>query len=1141
MFHKAKILPNYLALLLVAMLAGSGLLLPATASVALAQTEPMTLTVTGPSYVTPGSNITYAMTVKNVTTQPITNIGIFTALPVNTTYVSGGTFVTGGVEYAVASLAANASQAFTLVVKVGSGIALGTLIDNKDNQIYEYTIGGQPGNTTPFADGVRTTVEAPGTLVASYKNASGRAFDVKVDGFQFQNYSEGPAGRNVNDDLGADDLFQLFGPQACQSGTTAATCVLTAPAKKWMATQIASMNLGHCDGLAATSLRLFDQLPYKGKSSPASFQPGAATTSDLNFPAQSVENYIAHYFVTQSLDPAYDQRTTASPVELVNKLIADFNKATPIPYTIAIFKMPGYQEGHAITAYGVERVNATESRILVYDNNFPKLREYITVNMTANTWRYVTAAHPGQPADVDTGTATGATSGGLSLVPLLARDRPAGQYFDCPFCNQPANAASIQAAAAGMVAGQLSFQYTGEGGLLVINDEHQATGYAFDTETDINEIPNAQLVYAPGGLGFDVPPRIDVPFVEAPSALYSVFVSGKTIDSVANGSLSMTGQGYVLGLDNIQLEPDEFLETLVSPDGDYIAFHAQRTQNAPPLYIAYDPISDTEPSVIFEVNGVILDPGEESALSLDPALERVFFYDTGALGQHLDVTMSFIWPDGHTSEYNQVIDVPVGATSAFVDFQAWDGLLGPSYYIDNVLQNPSINHRLKLESATGTYDPTPQANAPAGVYHGQATFTNVTTVQLTDAYFTIANLGAGNVVLNTTGGPTGVGGEIAVPTTALGDNGYLDPNESFTITFDVGLASAVASELTLAANGEPWQWLPNVEPAPSYDANNANFVFAVNPTDTTPPAATIMLSAAKNGSVAGLKYRDEDIIAYNPDTGQWSVVFDGSDVGLGNADIDAFSFLPNGQLLLSVEKSFTLNGFGAVDDADILRFIPTSYGPNTSGSYALYLDGSDVDLNSGDEDIDAIAFDASGNLVISVKGSFKAQNVKGNDEDLFVLTDFTPGANTSGKWGVYFDGSDVKLGSSGEDIAGLWADHANSKLYLATHDSFSVSGLKGEEEDIFVCQYTSLGTDTACTFSSFWQGENFGFDDAIDGLAIGAAPTVVSAAEDGSSVAVDDTVEFEGDDIDEPNPLDGEEIEDEAVLNSHLFLPLVQR
>lgn len=302
-------------------------------------------------------------------------------------------------------------------------------------------------------------------------------------------------------------------------------------------------------------------------------------------------------------------------------------------------------------------------------------------------------------------------------------------------------------------------------------------------------------------------------------------------------------------------------------------------------------------------------------------------------------------------------------------------------------------------------------------------------------------------------------------------------------------------------------------------------------------------------------------MAYNPTTQQWSLVFDGSDVGLGNVDVDGFAFLPNGHLLLSVDKDFKLSGFGPVDESDILEFIPGSYGPTTSGSYLLYFDGSDVGLDKSDEDVDAIDFEGN-NLLISVAGEFKAQNVKGADEDLFKLSNFVSGDNTSGTWSLYFDGSDVGLTSSGEDLFGLWADHANSKLYLSTHDNFSVPGASGDEDDIFVCTYSSLGATTACTFSVVWDGDSAGFDDdAIDGLSIGAPPLVndcITAAnvatsaqemspacfigtENQGSIAVDDTVEYPGDDANEPDPLDGEETDVEEAQNNAIFLPLIKQ
>ncbi len=133
-----------------------------------------------------GGNITYELTLKNFTAQPITAITVWNPLPANTTYVSGGTLFAGdnGVAFNLASLAANATQKLILIVKVNNGVALGTVIENKDIVIENFTTSAG-SFSRPAETAVGTTVEAPGTLVAVYKNASGTPFDVAVDGYQF--------------------------------------------------------------------------------------------------------------------------------------------------------------------------------------------------------------------------------------------------------------------------------------------------------------------------------------------------------------------------------------------------------------------------------------------------------------------------------------------------------------------------------------------------------------------------------------------------------------------------------------------------------------------------------------------------------------------------------------------------------------------------------------------------------------------------------------------------------------------------------------------------------------------------------------------------------------------------------------------
>jgi hypothetical protein len=260
----------------------------------------------------------------------------------------------------------------------------------------------------------------------------------------------------------------------------------------------------------------------------------------------------------------------------------------------------------------------------------------------------------------------------------------------------------------------------------------------------------------------------------------------------------------------------------------------------------------------------------------------------------------------------------------------------------------------------------------------------------------------------------------------------------------------------------------------------------VPPTATPTPSSggdVIYLSSTTGGTIDGVSFRDEDILKYDVATDTWSLYFDGSDVGL-TTDVNAFSILEDGSILLSINNTTGLS-IGTVQDEDIIKFVPTSLGSNTSGSFEWYFDGSDVGLDSSGEDIDAISFDNDGNLIISVLGAFNAGGVKGRDEDLWRFSADSLGSNTSGSWEQYFDGSDVGLSDSGyEDVYGAWIAE-NGDIYLTTRGGFSVSGLSGDGSDIFYCTPDSLGTDTSCTFSAYWDGSDHGFgSEIVDGIFI---------------------------------------------------------
>ena len=314
----------------------------------------------------------------------------------------------------------------------------------------------------------------------------------------------------------------------------------------------------------------------------------------------------------------------------------------------------------------------------------------------------------------------------------------------------------------------------------------------------------------------------------------------------------------------------------------------------------------------------------------------------------------------------------------------------------------------------------------------------------------------------------------------------------------------------------------------------------------------IYISPSTGGRVGGVRFADEDVIAYNSVTEAWSMVFDGSDMGLNRNDVDGLALMDDGSLLLSFIGSQTLPGAGAVRDSDIVQFIPTALGTNTAGTFELFFDGSDARLSSGSEDIDAIAFTPDGKLVISTVGSFSVPGIAGRDEDLIIFNVVNYGPNTSGSWARYFDGSDVALRASAEDISSAWID-GDGVISLSTLGAFNVPNATGNADDIFNCTPSQLGATTECAFASEWDGESHGFkswmkisalhidESGVLAADISAATSAEESAAEAESNAIDDVDEYE-----EVEPDEGTDAEhgDDDTSNGgdvELYLPLVSR
>ena len=165
---------------------------------------------------------------------------------------------------------------------------------------------------------------------------------------------------------------------------------------------------------------------------------------------------------------------------------------------------------------------------------------------------------------------------------------------------------------------------------------------------------------------------------------------------------------------------------------------------------------------------------------------------------------------------------------------------------------------------------------------------------------------------------------------------------------------------------------------------------------------------------------DSDIVRFTPTStgsttaGTFSMYFDGSDVGLtsNSEDVDAIGIAPDGRLLISTTGNPSVSGVSGDADEDLLAFTATSLGSTTSGTWAMYFDGSDVGLNnSGSEETGGTWVDNANNIYLTAKGTFSVSGLSGDGSDIFVCAGSTPGSSTSCTFSLFWDGSANGFGS----------------------------------------------------------------------------------------------------------------------------------
>ena len=203
-------------------------------------------------------------------------------------------------------------------------------------------------------------------------------------------------------------------------------------------------------------------------------------------------------------------------------------------------------------------------------------------------------------------------------------------------------------------------------------------------------------------------------------------------------------------------------------------------------------------------------------------------------------------------------------------------------------------------------------------------------------------------------------------------------------------------------------------------------------------------SITGSGSIGGVAFVPADILKYDPNSG-WSMFFDGSDVGL-TKNVSAFELQNDGSMLLALGARQSVSGLGMVMPHDVLRFVPSTTGNNTAGTFSLWVDGSTVGLTTSGEKIDTLGLTADGRIAVGVTGAVSVPGssgaaLKAQDEDALGLN------RGNAAWSNFFDGSGIP-GMRVEDVNALWVNPTTGELHITIIGAFNVAGAAGDGRDI---------------------------------------------------------------------------------------------
>ncbi len=135
------------------------------------------------------------------------------------------------------------------------------------------------------------------------------------------------------------------------------------------------------------------------------------------------------------------------------------------------------------------------------------------------------------------------------------------------------------------------------------------------------------------------------------------------------------------------------------------------------------------------------------------------------------------------------------------------------------------------------------------------------------------------------------------------------------------------------------------------------------------------------------------------------------------------------------------------------------------------------DVGVGSSDLFAFAMLDADSLLMSFSSAVTVNGISATPQDVLRFDATSLGSTTAGTFSMYFDGSDVGFDTSGESIDSL-ALFWDGSLLFSTTGSPSVPGVSGKDEDVLEFTPTSLGDVTAGTWQMYFDGSDVGLGES---------------------------------------------------------------